>query len=81
MKNNSNFNQFRVSKLMRKYVKFESGLPSVKRLKICNRYNRDNSHNLKMHFTKGNPFSNFPALPKSTSLDAESDQKKGFQFL
>ena len=64
---------------MWKYVKFESGLPSVKRLKIYNRY--IHSHNLKMHFTKGNPFSNFPALPKSTILDAESEQKKGLQSL
>ena len=75
MKNNVNFNQFHVNKLMWKYVKFESGLPSVKCLKIYNRYN------LKMHFTKGNPFSNFPAPPKSTILDAESDQREGFQSL
>ena len=60
-------------------MKFESGLPSVKHLKIYNRY--IHSYNLKMHFTKGNLFSNFPALPKSTILDEESDQKKGFQSL
>ena len=53
-------------------MKFESGLPSVKHLKIYNRY--IHSHNLKMQFTKGDPFSNFKAVPKSTILDAESDQ-------
>ena len=38
--------------LMWTYVKFESTLPSVKRLKIYNRY--IHSHNFKMHFTQGN---------------------------
>ena len=61
------------------YVKYQISLLSVKRLKIYNRC--IHSHNWKMHFTKGNPFSNFKAVPKRTILDMESNQKKGFQSL